>query len=56
MTGSNPWQPHIQWVLSCAEQARWDAEVDLAVMTSHAFQCLFSDEELRSSLTAISVA
>jgi hypothetical protein len=31
----------------------WDSEFELAIMTSHAFQVLVADDELRASLTAI---
>ena len=31
----------------------WDRDFDLAVMMSHAFQCLVTDDELRASLAAI---
>ncbi len=43
----------IDWVSGKAADAPWDAEFDLATMTSNAFQCLISDEEMRDSLAAI---
>jgi SAM-dependent methyltransferase len=46
----------IEWVLGTAADARWDREFDLATMTSHAFQCLLTDDELRASLAAIRAA
>jgi SAM-dependent methyltransferase len=46
----------IEWVLGSAADARWDREFDLATMTSHAFQCLLTDDELRVSLAAIRAA
>jgi len=46
----------IEWVEATAAQAAWDAEFDLAVMASHAFQFLITDDDLRASLTAIHTA
>jgi SAM-dependent methyltransferase len=43
----------IEWLEAKAADITWRAEFDLATMTSHAFQCLLSDEELRHSLSAI---
>lgn len=43
----------IEWVEATAAEGAWDAEFDLAVMASHAFQFLVTDEELRESLAAI---
>jgi SAM-dependent methyltransferase len=43
----------IEWVRGVAADAAWDGEFDLATMTSNAFQCLVTDDELRASLTAI---
>ncbi len=43
----------IEWVAGTAASMAWDGEFELAVMTSHAFQVLVGDDELRSSLTAI---
>lgn len=43
----------IEWVSGAAADAAWDRELDLATMTSNAFQCLGTDEKLRSSLAAI---
>ena len=49
-------QPDIEWVLADAASAAWDREFELAVMTSHAFQVLVADDELRRSLRAIRAA
>ncbi|MBF9068785.1 class I SAM-dependent methyltransferase [Streptacidiphilus fuscans] len=46
----------VEWVEGRAAEARWQGEFALATMVSHAFQCLVTDEELRSSLTAIRAA
>lgn len=46
----------VEWVDGVAADIRWAAEFDLATMTSHAFQCLVTDDELRASLTAIRTA
>ncbi|WP_086660673.1 class I SAM-dependent methyltransferase [Lentzea kentuckyensis] len=43
----------VEWVRGKAEDARWQADFDLAVMSSNAFQCLVTDDELRKSLRAI---
>lgn len=43
----------VEWVRAKAEDVRWEAEFDLAVMSSNAFQCLVTDDELRKSLRAI---
>ncbi|MEV0268384.1 class I SAM-dependent methyltransferase [Hamadaea sp. NPDC050747] len=46
----------VEWVSGAAADAAWTREFDLATMTSHAFQCLTGDEEIRASLTAIRAA
>lgn len=46
----------IEWVEAVASDARWHAEFDLATMVSHAFQCLVTDDEVRTSLAAIHAA
>ncbi|NUR72334.1 MAG: class I SAM-dependent methyltransferase [Hamadaea sp.] len=46
----------VEWVSGAAADAAWSREFGLATMTSHAFQCLISDDELRASLTAIRAA
>jgi SAM-dependent methyltransferase len=46
----------IEWVDAVAAGARWRGEFELATMTSHAFQCLVTDDELRASLIAIGAA
>ncbi|MEU8782450.1 methyltransferase domain-containing protein [Streptomyces sp. NPDC048637] len=46
----------IEWVEGTAAAARWDAAFELATMTSHAFQCLVTDAELRASLAAVHAA
>ena len=43
----------MEWVQATAAESAWDEEFDLAIMMSHAFQCLVTDEELRASLAAI---
>ncbi|MBC3843150.1 class I SAM-dependent methyltransferase [Streptacidiphilus sp. 4-A2] len=43
----------IEWVDGVASDADWQAEFDLATMTSNAFQCLVTDEDLRASLVAV---
>ncbi|HYS38586.1 MAG TPA: class I SAM-dependent methyltransferase [Pseudonocardiaceae bacterium] len=43
----------IEWVDGVAADAAWNQEFDRATMTSNAFQCLITDDELRASLTAI---
>ncbi|MEV6964795.1 class I SAM-dependent methyltransferase [Hamadaea sp. NPDC051192] len=43
----------VEWVSGAAADAAWTREFDMATMTSHAFQCLTGDEELRASLNAI---
>jgi len=46
----------IEWVLADAASAKWDREFDLAVMSSHAFQFLVTDDDLRASLAAVRAA
>jgi SAM-dependent methyltransferase len=46
----------VEWVAGTAADASWDREFDLATMTSHAFQCLVGDDELRASLVAVRAA
>jgi SAM-dependent methyltransferase len=46
----------IDWELADAASAAWDGEFDLAVMASHAFQELVTDDEIRRSLRAIRAA
>lgn len=43
----------VEWVSAAAADSGWDREFDLATMTSNAFQCLVTDDDLRASLTAI---
>lgn len=44
----------IEWVEGvAADAARWQDEFALATMASNAFQCLVTDEDLRTSLAAI---
>lgn len=43
----------IEWVEGTAAAMTWDRDVDLAVMVSHAFQFLGTDDDLRASLAAI---
>ncbi len=46
----------VEWVQEKAEDADWSAEFDLAVMSSNAFQCFVTDDDLRKSLRAIATA
>ena len=43
----------VEWYDGYVEDAGFDAEFDLAVMTGHAFQVLLSDEDVRDLLTAV---
>lgn len=43
----------VEWVLAKAEDMSWEAEFDLVVMSSNAFQCFVTDDDLRKSLRAI---
>jgi SAM-dependent methyltransferase len=43
----------VEWVLGRAADIPWAAEFALATMTSNAFQCLISDDEVRDSLAAV---
>jgi SAM-dependent methyltransferase len=43
----------VEWVKATAADIAWRGEFELATMTSHAFQCLITDEEVRASLAAI---
>ncbi len=43
----------IEWVEGTAAAMTWEREFDLAIMMSHAFQCLITDAEIRASLAAI---
>jgi SAM-dependent methyltransferase len=46
----------VEWVRAKAEDAEWVREFDLAVMSSNAFQCFVTDDDLRKSLRAIATA
>ena len=46
-------QADVEWVEGTAADARSGADFELATMTSHAFQCLVTDEEVHASLAAI---
>jgi SAM-dependent methyltransferase len=46
----------IECVLADTAPASWSGEFDLAVMTGHAFQVLITDDDLRTSLSAIRAA
>lgn len=47
----------VEWAEARAlDVARWPGQFDLAIMTSHAFQCLVEDDELRASLAAVHTA
>ena len=43
----------IEWVEGKAADISWRREFALATMVSHAFQCLLTDDEIRSSLSAV---
>src|SRR3954469_10915589 len=43
----------IEWVLGDLSAVGWDREVDLVVMTGHAFQEFVADDEIRAALAAI---
>ena len=43
----------IEWFEGKAADITWRQEFALATMVSHAFQCLLTDDEIRSSLSAI---
>jgi SAM-dependent methyltransferase len=45
--------PDIEWQLLTAAELGWREQFDLAVMVSHAFQCLITDAEVSASLVAI---
>lgn len=46
----------VEWVEGTAAGMPWRQEFHQAVMMSHAFQCLVSDDDIRASLTAIRAA
>lgn len=46
----------IEWVEGTAATMPWRQEFHQAVMMSHAFQCLVSDDDIRASLAAIRTA
>lgn len=46
----------IDWRLEKAEDITWVQEFELATMTSNAFQCLITDQAVRSSLRAVRTA
>jgi SAM-dependent methyltransferase len=46
----------IEWVEGTAASAGREAEFDLATMTGHAFQCLITDDDVRTSLAAVHAA
>jgi SAM-dependent methyltransferase len=48
--------PDIEWTSGTAAELGYRAEFELVTMVSHAFQCLVSDDELRTSLAAIRAA
>lgn len=49
-------QDDVEWVEGTAATMHWRGEFDQAVMMSHAFQCLVSDDDIRASLAAIRTA
>jgi SAM-dependent methyltransferase len=46
----------IEWLVGRAHEMGFRGEFDVAIMSSHAFQCLVRDGELRDSLAAIRAA
>ncbi|WP_247041590.1 class I SAM-dependent methyltransferase [Arthrobacter rhizosphaerae] len=46
----------VEWVEGTAASMHWRQEFHQAVMMSHAFQCLVSDDDIQASLTAIRAA
>jgi SAM-dependent methyltransferase len=46
-------RPDVTWIEGRAEELAFKAEFNLAIMISHAFQFLVSDEEIHRSLVAI---
>lgn len=46
----------IEWVEGTAAEMSWRQEFHQAVMMSHAFQCLVSDDDIQASLAAIRAA
>lgn len=46
----------IEWVLGEAAAMPWEQEFELAVMASHAFQCLVGDGEIRAGLAGVRAA
>lgn len=46
----------IGWLLADAASVTWRQEFDLATMTGHAFQCLVTDDDVRTSLARIAAA
>jgi len=45
--------PDVEWYEGFLEDAGFEAEFDLAVMTGHAFQVLLTDEDVRDLLAAV---
>lgn len=43
----------IEWVEGTAASMGWDGDFNQAIMMSHAFQCLVTDDHIRPSLAAI---
>jgi SAM-dependent methyltransferase len=43
----------VEWLTGTAASISFVAEFELAVMMSHAFQCLVTDDDLRDSLAAV---
>jgi ubiquinone/menaquinone biosynthesis C-methylase UbiE len=46
----------VEWVLGDLSSVGWDRELDLIVMTGHAFQQLVADDEIRAALATIRAA
>ena len=43
----------VEWLVGTAAAMPFEQEFDLVTMTGHAFQCLVTDDEVRSSLAAV---
>jgi ubiquinone/menaquinone biosynthesis C-methylase UbiE len=46
-------RPDVEWRLARADELDGSATFELATMTSHAFQCLVTDDDIQASLRAI---
>lgn len=53
MLGQARKRSDIEWILGDVGSVGWNRELDLVVMTGHAFQVFVEDDELRASLATI---